>query len=1078
MNSTESPSLSTQTLLDNVTESSDVATIEHGKTAALIIIMAASLVLNVLVIVVILRRKTALRTNHSTLILHMTLSELGLTVACMPLTILSVFDNGAVLKGSRTLCMANGFTSVTFPICSTMLLSIVSIDRYFAICKAVHYPAILSPFRLKVVVTSVWIFSGLCGIFPLFGWSSYGYHSGTFHCSPDWSNVSYRVTCTVIGIVVPSTIILFCYLSIFGFVRRSYRRLNAWRDLDRDVPSLNSRPSSTLYSIPSSSKNCIFSKSNDVKTQFATRVKMSLTENKRFLDPPANHVINFFGNKQGPGQAKYDVNKRRITIVVERYDSCHDSSLMEEEEDEGSSFYQKHCEDNNSTAVPCVTENKKKSCTVKEAWAEEKKYQYLSVPKRDKVEGHYPRHNRHSNMREEEVFYRAAARNTLFTTHMSGEPLHAPDEHQHTRTMSGNLSMSSSTRESTRSQSPGENDCRRERQQKIERRVALTGAILILTHFACWLPYTIIFGGVVQGLPTWAATLVMWLAYCSASVCPVVYALTHKQIITAIHRMCSCGVHSTEYFFNMSAMTGMPCTDNISSTPITNGSACNFTTPSFASNDSETSAFNRWVAVTTLVIIMVVSVILNGLVIVTMLQRKATLKSNHSLLVLNMALSGFGLSVICEPITLLSVIDGGTALKDWTVLCMINGFTSAFFPLLTTLLLSLLSVDRYLVICRPQKDVLSRLRLKITLAVLWLFSAMIGLPPLVGWSKYEYHRGTFHCSPDWAVLSYRLTCIFLGLVVPSAAIFYCYTSIFRFVRQNHRKLNVWRERGAEGRGSATGQTTLEASKRLSIPIRFLKGNSTAPLDETAAGTAKTTVGLRKDHDIEPQLSSCHSEDAPQGGNVRDNAKEQKATTSVEQYDSDRPANLNTFKEEMSSQKSGNIKSPPILTQQKKLRETPAFLRIVKSTRQGSFDQIRGEAPSLLRVEQSEFLTEGFPSRTVYTTQTSRDTLLVPGGHRSGNLETSRKKDRKDRENHKIQRKIALSAVIYIGSHFACWGPYTVIVGGGGYGLPLWVQTLVMWLAYSSTVVCPVVYALNNRKILKEVRRVCLCAKTT
>ncbi|KAI8496392.1 hypothetical protein Bbelb_256910 [Branchiostoma belcheri] len=411
--------------------------------------MAASLVLNALVIVVILRRKTALRTNHSTLILHMTLSELGLTIACMPLTILSVFDNGAVLKGSRTLCMANGFTSVTFPISSTMLLSIVSIDRYFAICKAVHYPAILSPFRLKVVVTSVWIFSGLCGIFPLFGWSSYGYHSGTFHCSPDWSNVSYRVTCTVIGIV-------------------------------------------------------------------------------------------------GLGQAKYDVNKRRITIVVERYDSCHNSSLMEEEEDEGSSFYQKHCEDNNSTAVPCVTENKKKSCTVKEAWAEEKKYQYLSVPKRDKVEGHYPRHNRHSNMREEEVFYRAAARNTLFTTHMSGEPLHAPDEHQHTRTMSGNLSMSSSTRESTRSQSPGENDYRRERQQKIERRVALTGAILILTHFACWLPYTIIFGGVVQGLPTWAATLVMWLAYCSASVCPVVYALTHKQIITAIHRMCSCGVHSTD----------------------------------------------------------------------------------------------------------------------------------------------------------------------------------------------------------------------------------------------------------------------------------------------------------------------------------------------------------------------------------------------------------------------------------------------------------------------------------------------------------------------------------------------------
>ncbi|XP_066264332.1 G-protein coupled receptor 52-like [Branchiostoma lanceolatum] len=315
MNLTESPSLSTPTSLKNVTEPSDVATTGHGKTAALIIIMVASLVLNVLVIVVIFRRKTVLRTNHSTLILHMTLSELGLTVACMPLTILSVFDNGATLKGSMPLCMVNGFTSVTFPICSTMLLSIVSIDRYFAICKAAHYPTKLSPFRLKLVVTCVWMFSCLGGLFPFFGWSRYRYHPRTFHCSPDWGIVSYRLTCAFIGLVVPSLIILFCYMSIFIFVRRSYRRLNAWRDHGREVHSSNSRPSSALHSIPSTSQNCFFSKSNNVKPQLSTRVKMSLTENKR-LDPPA---INFSDNKQGLGQGQYNASKRRITIVVERH---------------------------------------------------------------------------------------------------------------------------------------------------------------------------------------------------------------------------------------------------------------------------------------------------------------------------------------------------------------------------------------------------------------------------------------------------------------------------------------------------------------------------------------------------------------------------------------------------------------------------------------------------------------------------------------------------------------------------------------------------------------------------------------
>ncbi|XP_078621319.1 uncharacterized protein LOC144887794 [Branchiostoma floridae x Branchiostoma japonicum] len=539
MNMTESPRLSPQTPTNNLTEPSDIATTRHGKTAALIIIMVASLVLNVLVIVVILRRKTALRTNHSTLILHMMLSELGLTVVCMPLTVLSIFDNGVTLKGSPILCMVNGFTSFTFPTSYTLLLSCIAIDRYFAICKAVHYPTILSPFHLKIVVICQWIFSCLAGLSPLFGWSSYRYHPGTFHCSPDWSILSFRLTFIFVGLVVPSSIILFSYVSIFIFVRRSYTRLNAWRDQSREVISSNSRPSST---VPSGSKNPFFSKSNDVKPQLATRVKMSLTEKKGVV-PTANCASNFFGYKQGQGQSEYDVEKRRVTIVIERYDSCNDSDSIEGEDKVSSSFH-KHCRDDSCTTVPYATENKAKPWATKEAWAEGK--DFLSVPKRDKIEGHYPRHDKHSSLTEEEIFYRAAATSTVFTTHMSGESLNSPDDHQDTRSISGNLSMS---RESDGRQSPGENEYRRERQQKIERRVALTGAILILTHYACWVPYSIIFGGAVHGLPSWAVTLVMWVAYCSTIVCPVVYALTHKQIIRGIHRLCLCTVHSTAVIY-------------------------------------------------------------------------------------------------------------------------------------------------------------------------------------------------------------------------------------------------------------------------------------------------------------------------------------------------------------------------------------------------------------------------------------------------------------------------------------------------------------------------------------------------
>jgi len=69
---------------------------------------------------------------------------------------------------------------------------------------------------------------------------------------------------------------------------------------------------------------------------------------------------------------------------------------------------------------------------------------------------------------------------------------------------------------------------------------------------------------------------------------------------------------------------------------------------------------------------------------------------------------------------------------------------------------------------------------------IWLLSTLFSLPPVFGWSRYEYIRNKAICTIQWSTsYSYAVAVIGLGVIVPFLVMIAAYTRIFSKARLVH-----------------------------------------------------------------------------------------------------------------------------------------------------------------------------------------------------------------------------------------------------------------------------------------------------
>lgn len=171
---------------------------------------AAALMGNVMVVAVIIR-SNKLHTITWSLLLNLATSDLLSALLLVPMVIgiqLSVDD-----EPHPWLCSFAGFTYNVLAEASIWTLTLLSVERYFAVNQPLHYHQRVTKRRATVAVCSLWICAVCWGGVPFLFLSGYKFHKQYRMCLPD-IGVPATLAFIGIGICLPFVILCCMYVSI------------------------------------------------------------------------------------------------------------------------------------------------------------------------------------------------------------------------------------------------------------------------------------------------------------------------------------------------------------------------------------------------------------------------------------------------------------------------------------------------------------------------------------------------------------------------------------------------------------------------------------------------------------------------------------------------------------------------------------------------------------------------------------------------------------------------------------------------------------------------------------------------
>ncbi|XP_061139168.1 parietopsin [Syngnathus typhle] len=187
----------------------------------------------------------------------------------------------------------------------------------------------------------------------------------------------------------------------------------------------------------------------------------------------------------------------------------------------------------------------------------------------------------------------------------------------------------------------------------------------------------------------------------------------------------------------------------------------------------------------------VLSVFNNGLVIGVSLRNPGLLRPMN-VFVFSLAVSDLMIGLCGSLVVTVTNYHGSFFMGR--AACVFQGFAVNYFGLVSLCTLTLLSYERYKVVCRPGAGRELSMRRSVTgLLCVWLFCLFWAVAPLLGWSGYSPEGVRTSCSLAWEerswsnysyLLLYTLTCF----VFPVAVIVYCYAKVLGSLRKLNRSV--------------------------------------------------------------------------------------------------------------------------------------------------------------------------------------------------------------------------------------------------------------------------------------------------
>ncbi|KAK2823987.1 hypothetical protein Q5P01_021162 [Channa striata] len=173
----------------------------------------------------------------------------------------------------------------------------------------------------------------------------------------------------------------------------------------------------------------------------------------------------------------------------------------------------------------------------------------------------------------------------------------------------------------------------------------------------------------------------------------------------------------------------------------------------------------------------------NNVVVIILYCKFKRLRTPTNLLLVNISLSDFLVSIIGINFTFASCVKGGWTWSQAT--CVWDGFSNSLFGIVSIMTLAALAYERYIRVVHAQ--VVDYPWAWRAIAHIWLYSLAWTGAPLLGWNRYTLEIHQLGCSLDWAskdpndasfILLFLLACFF----VPVGIMIYCYGNILYTVQ--------------------------------------------------------------------------------------------------------------------------------------------------------------------------------------------------------------------------------------------------------------------------------------------------------
>ena len=203
------------------------------EAAILVCLILLAFVGNVLVCIAVFK-KAHLRTIPNMFITNLAVSDILMAIVCMPIS-LHVLISGK-WPFSSSVCDMHGFFMFTFGIVSQVNVSVIAVNRYFALCRPFECKAIFTKINVLFMITILWILPSVASVPPLVGWGYYAFHPGKALCIyPFHVNLIYTTIVQLLFIAFPMGLVVFSYTNCILAVRSSNRQIAEMAD---DPPSV------------------------------------------------------------------------------------------------------------------------------------------------------------------------------------------------------------------------------------------------------------------------------------------------------------------------------------------------------------------------------------------------------------------------------------------------------------------------------------------------------------------------------------------------------------------------------------------------------------------------------------------------------------------------------------------------------------------------------------------------------------------------------------------------------------------------------------------------------------------------